>query len=223
MASLLLDVINWDLCVDADGNIAVGSAPYSYAQDAACAMRLFAGELYYDTSQGVPYFADILGHWPAPSVLKAYMTQAALTATGVENAVMFFTSWTDRVVQGPVYLTVAGGASINTFFSASALLARPAPTPVPIPQPGTLTWLALQALYPGSLFLNGGVVMASPGVFPSSAPTVAGVPWSNGGVLQVTPGGTSALSPSWISLVSSAIPDQTGFVFLNGTIVMVTQ
>lgn len=117
MASLLLDTVAWDLCVDASGNIAVASEPYSFAQDAACAMRLFAGELYYDTSQGVPYFSQILGHWPAPSVLKAYMTQAALTATGVATAKMFFTSWTDRVVQGPVYVTAESGVTVAVNFS----------------------------------------------------------------------------------------------------------
>jgi len=118
MASLLLDTVNWSLCVDASGNIAVASEPYSFAQDAACAVRLFAGELYYDMSQGVPYFQDILGHWPAPSVLKAYQTQAALTATGVATAVMYYSSWTDRVVQGPIYLTSEGGQTVVAAFSA---------------------------------------------------------------------------------------------------------
>lgn len=117
MASLLLDTVNWDHCVDVFGNIAVASAPYSYAQDAACAMRLFAEELYYDTTQGIPYFSAILGHWPAPSVLKAYMTQAALTATGVASATMFFTSWTDRVVKGPVYVTTTSGVTVAINFS----------------------------------------------------------------------------------------------------------
>jgi hypothetical protein len=122
MSSLILDVVAWDLCVDANGNIAVASNPYAYAQDAACAMRLFAGELYYDMTQGVPYFADILGHWPAPSVLKAYMTQAALTATGVVSAVMYFTSWTDRVVQGPVYVTSDSGVTVSVSFSQFLVL-----------------------------------------------------------------------------------------------------
>ena len=47
--SLLLDLVNWDLCVDANGNIALCTEPYADVQDAACAIRLFAGELYYDT------------------------------------------------------------------------------------------------------------------------------------------------------------------------------
>jgi hypothetical protein len=122
MSSLLLDTVNWDLCVDANGNIAVASNPYAYAQDASCAMRLFAGELYYDTTQGVPFFSQILGHWPAPNVLKAYMTQAALTATGVATAVMYFGSWTDRKVTGPVYVTSETGVTVSATFSQFLVL-----------------------------------------------------------------------------------------------------
>lgn len=122
MASLLLDVDNWDLCVTAGGDIAVADEPYSFAQDAACQVRLFLGELYYDTSQGVPYFSQILGHWPASSVLKAYLTQAALTATGVATATMFITSWSDRVVSGPIYVTSETGATVATAFQAFSIL-----------------------------------------------------------------------------------------------------
>jgi hypothetical protein len=42
--TLLLDVSSWDLCLDAAGNIAMASNPYSIAQDAASAIRTFAGD-----------------------------------------------------------------------------------------------------------------------------------------------------------------------------------
>ena len=41
MNTLLLDLTNWDLLVDASGNIAVASDPYSVAQDVASAVRVF--------------------------------------------------------------------------------------------------------------------------------------------------------------------------------------
>jgi hypothetical protein len=41
----LLDRSTSDLALDASGNIAVASAPYALAHDAASAIRLFAGEL----------------------------------------------------------------------------------------------------------------------------------------------------------------------------------
>lgn len=107
--TLLLDVDSWDLTVDAAGNIAVASEPYSLAQDAASAIRLFIGELYYDTSQGIPYFKQILGQDPPVALMKAYFNEAALTVPGVVSSQCFITSWTDRGVRGQVQVTDANG------------------------------------------------------------------------------------------------------------------
>ena len=109
MKTLLLDVSTWDLAIDTAGNIAVASEPYALAQDAASAIKLFAGELYYDTSQGIPYFQQILGHWPPLSLMKAYWNEAALTVPGVVTAQTFITSWTDRVVRGQVQIKDENG------------------------------------------------------------------------------------------------------------------
>lgn len=105
MQTLLLDLTTWDLVIDADGNIAVASAPYSLAQDAASAIRLFQGELWYDTTQGVPYFQDILGKTPPPSLIKAKFVRAAKTVPGVVEAVCFITGITDRRLTGQVQVT----------------------------------------------------------------------------------------------------------------------
>lgn len=80
MDTLLLDVSTWDLVLDANGNIAVASAPYSLAQDVASAIRTFLGEVWYDTTQGVPYWQQILGKAPPISLFQEYMVQAALNA-----------------------------------------------------------------------------------------------------------------------------------------------
>ena len=45
MKTLLLTTDAWDLTVDVSGNIAVADEPLALAQDAASAIRLFAGEL----------------------------------------------------------------------------------------------------------------------------------------------------------------------------------
>lgn len=117
-SSLLLDSVSWDWVVDANGNFAVAGPPYSQAQDAASAIRLFLGELYYDTSAGVPY-ARILAQPPNVPLLKSYMVTAALTVPGVVSAVCFITSVTDRGVTGQVQITNAAGqiaaASITPF------------------------------------------------------------------------------------------------------------
>lgn len=112
MASLLLDRTLWDLCLDAKGNIAVSTEPYSIAQDVACACKLFITELYYDTTKGIPYFEQILGHRPPLSVLKAKLVQAALTVPGVSSAIVFVSAITDRQVQGQVQVTTTGGGTV---------------------------------------------------------------------------------------------------------------
>ncbi|MGA1801486.1 hypothetical protein [Rhizobium sp. HT1-10] len=105
----MLDTDAWDLAVDASGNIAVATQPYSLAQDAASAIKLFEAELYFDTSKGIPYFAEILGEAPPISLLKAYLVKAALTVPGVVSAKCFITSWENRVVRGQVQTTDAAG------------------------------------------------------------------------------------------------------------------
>lgn len=109
MKTLLLSTDAWDLMVDASGNIAVADEPYALAQDAASAIRLFQGELYYDTTQGIPFFEQILGQAPPISLMKAYFNRAALTVPGVVTAKTFILSWTDRTVTGQVQVTDAAG------------------------------------------------------------------------------------------------------------------
>jgi hypothetical protein len=107
--TLLLDVDAWDLTVDAAGNIAMASAPYSLAQDVASAIKLFKGELWYDTLQGIPYFQQILGRYPSVALVKAQLVQAALTVPGVVAAVAFISEITDRTLSGQVQVTDRNG------------------------------------------------------------------------------------------------------------------
>lgn len=112
MNTLLLDRTTWDLCLDAHGNIALASNPYSIAQDAASAMRLFEGELYYDTSKGVPYFQTILGHHPPLGVLKAALRTAALSVPETTTASVFISDIAGRAVSGQVQIQSSTGTSV---------------------------------------------------------------------------------------------------------------
>lgn len=105
MKTLLVDRTTWDLVADATGNIAVASDPYSQAQDAASACRLFEGELYYDTAKGLPYFAQILGHWPPLNYVRQKLVDAALTVPGVVSAKCFFSSFRLRALGGEVQIS----------------------------------------------------------------------------------------------------------------------
>lgn len=113
--TLLLDPNGWDWLVDASGNIAVAGPPYSQAQDASSAIRLYLGELYYDTTQGVPY-ARILAKPPNIPLLKSYMETAALTVPGVVAAVCFITALSERSVSGQVQITNSNGQTAAAAF-----------------------------------------------------------------------------------------------------------
>ncbi len=107
--TVLLDQTVWDLVLDANGNIAVASPPYSLAQDVATAIRTFLGELYYDTTQGMPYFQNVLGQLPPASLLTQLISNQALTVPGVVTAQTFITSFTAGSVQGQLLFTDESG------------------------------------------------------------------------------------------------------------------
>jgi len=109
MRSLLLTLDDHDLVIDVYANIAVSGNPYSLAQDAGCAIRTFQGECWYDTSLGVPYWTEILGHFPPIGLVKARFAEAALTVPQVSTALVFVTSFKDRVFQGQVQITSVDG------------------------------------------------------------------------------------------------------------------
>lgn len=108
MRTLLLDTVDWDLTTDAAGNIAVADVPYALAQDAASAIRLFLGELWYDDTQGVNY-SLILGKLPPVTLLKQQFVEAALTVPGVVSAQCFISGVEGRRLTGQVQVSDAAG------------------------------------------------------------------------------------------------------------------
>ena len=100
--TLLLDRTAWDLVLDSNGNIALASPPYALEQDVASAVRLFLGELWYDTTKGIPYFEEILGQLPPVSLLTAYIEQAALSVPGVISARCVISSFQNRAISGEI-------------------------------------------------------------------------------------------------------------------------
>ena len=116
MRTLLLDDLTWDLTVGVDGNVAVASDPYAQAQDAASAIKLFAGELYYDTSQGIPYWQQILGHLPPQPLIQKTFDAAALTVPGVASAASVTTLSANRIEGGTVTITNTDGLTAAAAF-----------------------------------------------------------------------------------------------------------
>jgi hypothetical protein len=109
MKTLLLDAVSWDLVADSDNNIAVASDPYAPAQDAASAVRLFLGELWYNTALGIDYFGFVLGKTPSLALLKNAFNNAALRVPGVTAAKSFVSSFVNRTISGQLQITDPNG------------------------------------------------------------------------------------------------------------------
>jgi hypothetical protein len=116
MDTLLLELNDWDLCLDASRNIALATAPYALAQDVASAIKTFQGEVYYNVLLGVAYFAQILGHTPPIGVFEEAMIAAALTVPGVVSATCVIESFVGRTVTGQVQFTDSTGATQTVGF-----------------------------------------------------------------------------------------------------------
>ncbi len=110
--TLLLDRGPWDLALDAAGNWALASEPYSQAQDVSSAVRVFQGEAYYDTTLGVPYFSDVLGRYQPTQILRARAQQAALTVPGVIDATAVLVTNHSREMTGQIQIKTADGIQV---------------------------------------------------------------------------------------------------------------
>lgn len=105
MNTLLLTQDRWDVCLDAAGDIAVAADPYALAQDVASACRVDQGECFYDTTQGVPLTAQILGYRPPLTAVRTAYINTAETVQGVTEAECFFSDVQNRKLTGQVQVT----------------------------------------------------------------------------------------------------------------------
>lgn len=116
MNTLLLDQAEWDLVLDISGNIAMASEPYSIAQDVASAIRVFEGDLWYDQTQGIPYFERVLGQAPSMQYLQSQIEARARTVPGVVQAQCVFVRVENRVLRGQCKIIDTTGAANNVSF-----------------------------------------------------------------------------------------------------------
>jgi hypothetical protein len=112
-STLLLDQVTNDLVLDANGNIAVATEPYSLSQDAASAIKTFLGEVYWDTTIGVPYLTQIFGKAPSLTLIKAAFQAAAETVPDVASAQVFISSIGNRAIAGQVQVTSASTGQVS--------------------------------------------------------------------------------------------------------------
>lgn len=110
MNTFYLDPSAWDLTSDTSGNIALASDPYALAQDAASNIKTFSGEVFYDTSLGIPYFSEVLGYVPNVPLMKALFIAAAELVPEVTSATVYVTGFNGRVFTGQIQISSATGA-----------------------------------------------------------------------------------------------------------------
>jgi hypothetical protein len=111
--TLYLAPSTWDLCVDANGHIAMAQPPYAPAQNAANACKLSQGEYWYDSTQGVPYFGTIFGATPPPyNTIKSSLETAATSITGVASAVVYISYYTNRNLSAQLQVTLGDGTPV---------------------------------------------------------------------------------------------------------------
>lgn len=114
--TLLLDRSAWDLVLDTSGNIAMAKPAYALAQDVASAVKTFLGEVYYDSTLGIPYFADVLGQLPPRAFIAALVKKAALTVPGVVTVKVTIQTFTARVLSGKIEFIDSEGVANGVQF-----------------------------------------------------------------------------------------------------------
>jgi hypothetical protein len=105
----------WCPVVDSSGNIAIADEPYALAQDAASAIRLWLGELYYDDTQGVSW-NNILAKLPPLNYVRSQFVVQALNVTNVKSANVFFSGFSNRSLSGQVQVTDINGQTTVVAF-----------------------------------------------------------------------------------------------------------
>ncbi|GAN70682.1 MULTISPECIES: hypothetical protein [Acetobacter] len=110
MNTLLLDRTTWDLLPDASGNMAVATGSYAICQNVASAIRVFAGECYYNTGIGLPYRQHILARTQAAPVFRLQAEQAASAVAGVAAARCVLTGLgANRQLSGAIVVSTTSG------------------------------------------------------------------------------------------------------------------
>lgn len=114
--TLLLDRDVWDLVLDAAGDIACASEPYSVAQNVASALRTFAGECWYGKQKGMPYWQQILGHYPPMALVRDRITSEAMKEQDVAQVRVQSLDATGRTLTGEVLVIDTNGQQSGVTF-----------------------------------------------------------------------------------------------------------
>ena len=86
------------------------------AQDVASVIQTFLGELYFDTTVGLPYFQSVMNQPYGASILQPLLVQAALQVPGVVSAQATITSIINRKISGIIDIIDTTGQALGVTF-----------------------------------------------------------------------------------------------------------
>lgn len=105
-----------DLALNSQGNMFVLTDGLAIAQDVSRAIRLFLGELWYDTTQGIPYFSQILGQEYSKALVEGILSDAAKSVPGVVSVRATIIKFDGRTITGEVRFIDTEGRAHNVHF-----------------------------------------------------------------------------------------------------------
>jgi len=115
MNTLTLDE-NWDLSLNADGNIEIATGDYAIAQNCANAVRLFTNEAFFDRQKGIPHFSIELGSsvMASMAVFKNAIREACLGVDGTTDCEIILNhNKENRLEGGQISLETVNGSQIS--------------------------------------------------------------------------------------------------------------
>lgn len=109
-ATAKLGISDWDLTLDAFGNIGTALSSEAVAQESASACLVFYGECYYDNTLGIPWDTQVLGKAPSTVYIAQKMQNEAKKLPIVDQALctVYFDRET-RSTRGTMRLTDTEG------------------------------------------------------------------------------------------------------------------
>ena len=107
MKTLGLNIL-WDLYVDENGNLAIKNGNDRLAQDVASSVRVFKGEIGFNTPRGVEYNKPDLNK----ETLNYQMNKQARMVEGVDDSIVIFNQLENRVLKPVIYVTNIDGEQI---------------------------------------------------------------------------------------------------------------
>ena len=114
--TLLLDTAEWDLVLDANGDIALADEPYAISQDVASAIRTFQTDCWYDQRKGMPYWQQILGHYPPMALVRSAIVNEAMREPKVAQVTIKRLELADRQITGDVLVIDTEGRENGVTF-----------------------------------------------------------------------------------------------------------